>query len=633
MARRPAIEQGSILAGRYRIERLLGRGGFAEVYLARHLEIDSLQVAIKVLHASHSQQGLILNRFKREASLLALLRNRHTVRLVDFGFTKRQIPFLVMEYVEGAPLDRLLRTHGALRETDACRMAIHVLKALAEAHAAGVVHRDLKPANIFLVEEPGEHHSVARVLDFGIAKVMGDPEGARTVKMPAALSNATATDLVFCTPLYAAPELLRGCPDFRTDLYSLGLVMAEMLDGAAPYVDRVCGFENSPHLDADPVPLGPRASQSALTEIIQRACSKELNQRYDTAVEMLADLEITYSRIKRPDFSEAPLDLGIPTAERPIPIAAAAVTRELESQFVAITGDKTSTSQLLSETIAVDPELFLPELSFAASAMSAQPMSSLAPNGPRTIKARGGGAMVSGLVAVAIVGFFGLIAISANNGGRSATRAPIAPRVEVSLTPRVEVPEALAAITPESILQLPADSRMIEPLAALLEFEPSPPESDAVYEAAQLVGEALGAAPSACIQLVANAHANVRVDGVEIAALVESDGTWVLPTGTAIPRHRPLTITLRGPGIALSQEISDHGPVDLTVDLESLRTEAAATSVDEPRPRRSRSRRNEESRVASSRSGSEGSSRGAQNGWDSTQRTSLLGPPVAPRTR
>lgn len=622
MARRPAIEEGSVLAGRYRIEHLLGRGGFAEVYLARHLEIDSLKVAIKVLHASHSQRELILDRFKREASLLALLRNRHTVRLVDFGFTEQRIPFLVMEYVEGAPLDRILRTYGSLRETDACRMAIHVLKALAEAHAAGVVHRDLKPANIFLVEEPGEHHPAARVLDFGIAKVMGDPEAARTVKMPAALSNSTGTDLVFCTPLYAAPEQLRGRPDFRTDLYALGLVMAEVLDGAAPYVDEACGFENSPHLDPSPIPLGPRARESALAGIILRACSKTLSRRYATAVEMLADLEITYGRIKKPDFNEAPLELGMLTSVRAAEVTPVERARKLESQFVMVSGGDRSTSQLLCGTVATGPEPFVPELSFAASALSAHGAAEQE-DGPRTIEAKRGREMVSRLVAVAIVGLFGIIAMSATRGGgdQQAANQP-----EPST---VEVPEVLAAVTPEAVPQTPAEAVMFVPLAAPLETEPAPPESDAAYEAALLVQAAVTAAPSACIRVVANSPASVRVDGEHLAELEEEDGQWVLPAGTGIPRHRPLTLTLRGPGVAVSQEISDHGPVDMNIDLESLRAEVEELA-EEASPRRRRSSR----QVASARSGRSGRAEREEEPEDTEEAaTALLGPPVSPRTR
>lgn len=387
-----------MLAGRYRVERLLGRGGFAEVYLARHQEIESLRVAVKVLHATHSERELILDRFKREASLLALLRNRHTVRLVDFGSTNENVPFLVMEYVTGASLDRLLRAHGGLRETDACRTAIHVLKALVEAHAAGVIHRDLKPANIFLVAEPGEHHPVARVLDFGIAKVLGDPEVVGPYALPPELGNATRTDLVFCTPLYAAPELLRGKPEYRMDLYALGLVMAEMLDGVSPYTADACGFHDSPHLSSDPVPIGPRAATSALAPIIRRACEKRPELRYESAVEMLADLEIVYGRIRQPDFSDVPVRLDVPGVHRDPSQPAIPV---LPSRFVDAEADQLSTSQVLQASWVVPADL--PDLTIAGASF---PVLTRKIPGPAAVPgSRPGSVWVSRVVAAAIVGF------------------------------------------------------------------------------------------------------------------------------------------------------------------------------------------------------------------------------------
>lgn len=612
MARHQTIANGSVLARRYRVERLLGRGGFAEVYLARHLEIDSLCVAIKVLHAAHSNRDLILDRFKREASLLALLRNRHTVRLVDFGFTEQRIPYLVMEYVQGAPLDRLLRAYGGMRETDVCRTAIHVLKALAEAHAAGVIHRDLKPANVILVGEPGEHHPVARVLDFGIAKVLGDPEVAIPIALPASLSNSTRTDLVFCTPLYAAPELLRGKPDLRTDIYALGLVMAEMLDGAAPYVDESCGFEDSPHLDASPVPLGPRAEMSALAPIIRRACSKRLDDRYGNAVEMLAELEIVYNRIRLPDFSETPMVLDVPGVHRD---PTAPPVEVLESKFVdPLPTDNRSTSQVLGAAVVLPPTSF-PDLSIAAASLSRyQPNTVPPPDGPRTLQAKRGRAWVSRVVAAAIVGLFGMIALTA------------------SLRPTPEADDrtsALPSLTTVAVVVPAADPAADPALAvgepvALAAQVVVPPNEIALDEAMIGIHAALTAAPSACIRLQANAPASLRVDGVEIASLDPiEEGVWALPIGSEIPRHRPLVLTLIGDGVAFSQEVAEHGPVDLTVDLRALGAEVEDEEEEEERPRRRRSSRDRD------RDSDEPSVETARASPTATG----LGPPVAPRTR
>ena len=283
---------GSVLAKRYRVERKLGEGGFATVYLATHLEVASLEVAIKVLRSAHRARTRIIEGFRREASLLAMLRNRHTVRLIDFGLTEDDRTFIAMEFVRGVPLDRVLLEQGGLTIADTARIAIGVLKSLVEAHSVGVIHQDLKPANIVMVSEPGERYAAPRVLDFGIARVLGerDPAGPNIAK-------ADATETIFCTPAYAAPELLRGKPDYRTDLYALGLVMAEMIEGIAPYDFEGITASRSPHLTREPIPFGEATLHSPLGPIIAKACAKRVKHRFANAQEMLHALEEVYETL------------------------------------------------------------------------------------------------------------------------------------------------------------------------------------------------------------------------------------------------------------------------------------------------------------------------------------------------
>ena len=283
---------GSVLANRYRVERKLGEGGFATVYLATHLEVASLEVAIKVLRSAHRARTRIIEGFRREASLLAMLRNRHTVRLIDFGLTEDDRTFIAMEFVRGIPLDRVLLEQGALTVADAARIGIGVLKSLVEAHSVGVIHQDLKPANIVMVSEPGERYAAPRVLDFGIARVLGerDPAGPN-------IEKADATETIFCTPAYAAPELLRGKPDYRTDLYALGLVMAEMIEGIAPYDFEGITASRSPHLSRDPIPFGDATLHGPLGPIIAKACAKRVKHRFADAQEMLHALEEVYETL------------------------------------------------------------------------------------------------------------------------------------------------------------------------------------------------------------------------------------------------------------------------------------------------------------------------------------------------
>lgn len=289
------LSTGDVVADRYKIAYPLGAGGFAQVYLATHNEVESLRVAIKVLHPSHATPET-LARFRNEAQLLARLRNRHTVRLTDFGVTDENMAFLVMEYVEGTPLDRIIYAKGALGQADTARVGIGVLKSLVEAHTVGIIHRDLKPANIMLVSEMGERHPVPRVLDFGIAKVLG---GGSPVEDHIVRDDGSYEPVVYCTPAYAAPELLRGRPEFPTDIYALGLVMVEMLDGTPPYDYPDDEPAASPHLWEEPVPLGRRAQKSVLAPILQKALGKELEDRYESASAMLDDLEKAYDEIRR----------------------------------------------------------------------------------------------------------------------------------------------------------------------------------------------------------------------------------------------------------------------------------------------------------------------------------------------
>lgn len=290
---------GSVLAQRYRVERKLGEGGFATVYLATHQEVASLEVAVKVLRSAHRERTRIIEGFRREASLLAMLRNRHTVRLIDFGLTEDGRTFIAMEYVRGVPLDRVLLEQGPLSVADTARVAMGVLKSLVEAHGVGVIHQDLKPANIVMVSEPGERYAAPRVLDFGIARVLGehDPAGPD-------VQRQDAVETIFCTPAYAAPELLRGKPDYRTDLYALGLVMTEMLEGEAPYDFENITASRSPHLTREPVPFGDRTLHSALGPIIAKACAKRVKHRFADAAEMLEALETVYETLDPTDTRE-----------------------------------------------------------------------------------------------------------------------------------------------------------------------------------------------------------------------------------------------------------------------------------------------------------------------------------------
>ena len=271
-------QPGDVIDGRYRIEALLGSGGFGAVYRATQLNLGR-EVALKVLHSGLLASAQTLQRFQREAQLAQQLNHPNTVRLFDFGQTQSGAPFMVWELLSGKPLDALLGQYGALAPARVARIAIQILKSLMEAHALGIVHRDIKPANIVVGDFHGEPDFV-KVLDFGVAKTLLDSGSAMT-----------ADGQMIGTPSYMAPEQVRGeNVGPAADLYSLGLVMAEALSGQVVFQGNslidVCMAQASDN----PAPLPVQAQQGPLAPIIQGATQKRADARYQSAEQMLQEL-------------------------------------------------------------------------------------------------------------------------------------------------------------------------------------------------------------------------------------------------------------------------------------------------------------------------------------------------------
>lgn len=273
-------------AGRYRLGRMLGRGSFATVWEGTHTELATLRVAVKVLHAQWSESPGTRRRFLREAETVASLQDANIARVLDCGELPDGRLWMAMEYVEGRPLDAVLRQAGRLADLHVSWIARGVLAALRAAHAANTAHRDIKPANLFVVQSGGRGNPDVRVLDFGIAKTLS-AEGRA-----APAGTHTIAGQVLCTVHYAAPELLSTEGELASDLYALGHVMAELLDGWVPYAYVENPFlVAAEHLADAPVPLGPYASASVLRPIIERALQKNIALRYASADEMLLELE------------------------------------------------------------------------------------------------------------------------------------------------------------------------------------------------------------------------------------------------------------------------------------------------------------------------------------------------------
>jgi serine/threonine-protein kinase len=217
-------EVGTLLAGKYRVERILGRGGMAVVVAAEHQALRA-SVALKFLTPEFAGRADVVERFLREARVCAQLRSEHACRVSDFGRLESGVPYIVMEMLEGRDLANVLAAHGPLAVATAAEYVVQACDALTEAHATGIVHRDLKPANLFLARRR-DGDALIKVLDFGVAKVHDAGEQALTL-----------VDMIVGSPAYMAPEQMRSAQhaDARSDIWSLGVVLYELASGGLPF--------------------------------------------------------------------------------------------------------------------------------------------------------------------------------------------------------------------------------------------------------------------------------------------------------------------------------------------------------------------------------------------------------------
>ncbi len=220
-----AVGPGSVLAGKYRLEEELGSGSFGAVYSATHLGFDQ-QVAVKVLQTPVDESSETLARFRQEGRSAFRLQHPNVVQVLDFNFSEGSFAFLVMELLRGHNLEQELKSRGHLSAERCGEILLPICDALTEAHAMGIIHRDIKPANIYLHQS--RRGEVVKVLDFGIAKLVGDA---------AMEQHLTLDDGILGTPAYMAPERLSGGEyDGRSDVYALGVVLYQMLAGRPPFV-------------------------------------------------------------------------------------------------------------------------------------------------------------------------------------------------------------------------------------------------------------------------------------------------------------------------------------------------------------------------------------------------------------
>ncbi|HSC88504.1 MAG TPA: protein kinase [Polyangiaceae bacterium] len=280
------VRPGQLLAGKYRLEKEIGRGAMGTVWAAVHVSLGQ-RVAIKIISPEHADSDELRKRFDTEARAAAKLRSRFVVGVFDHGLTQNGLPYIVMEFLEGECLEDRINRFGVISLPEAARITRHIGRALARAHAHGIVHRDLKPANIFITKAEEDDDGgdwIAKVLDFGIAKVEDYSE-----------RSTTKTGTVLGTPLFMSPEQVRGASsvDSRADLYSLGMVIYNMLTGAYAFEGQSFG-DLLVSICTDPLPtLSNRAPglPDALDDWFYKTCARDPAARYQTAEELVRGFE------------------------------------------------------------------------------------------------------------------------------------------------------------------------------------------------------------------------------------------------------------------------------------------------------------------------------------------------------
>jgi serine/threonine protein kinase len=276
------LAAGEELAGKYRIERVVGSGAMGLVALAWHIELEQ-PVAIKFLHAELAADAVGAERFRREARAAARIESPHVARVLDVGALEESgIPFIVMEYLEGRDLARELVARGPLPVHETVAYVLEACEAVAEAHSHGVVHRDLKPANLFLARRTSGTRMV-KVLDFGISKIGSASTGQLSI---------TDTAMLMGSPAYMSPEQLESSRnvDSRSDIWSLGVILHELVAGALPFRGESVPQLVRAIVTGSRKPLTDLGAPAELEQVVVRCLQQDPARRFQSVAELCAVL-------------------------------------------------------------------------------------------------------------------------------------------------------------------------------------------------------------------------------------------------------------------------------------------------------------------------------------------------------
>lgn len=274
------VKEGDILAGRYRVERVLASGGMGVVVAATHVGLGQ-KVALKFLLPAMLGTVDAATRFDREARAAALLKSEHITRIIDVGKLENGAPYMVMEFLEGCDLADLIERDGPLSIETAATYLLQACEGLAEAHAAQIVHRDLKPSNLFRASRP-DGSPLIKILDFGISKVADSGQ-----------ASVTATAAVLGSPLYMSPEQMMSSKnvDARADIWSLGVVLYQLVSGVAPFEEETLPGLFVAISTKEPRRLTERmAAPAELEAVVAKCLEKSPAARYQNVAELATAL-------------------------------------------------------------------------------------------------------------------------------------------------------------------------------------------------------------------------------------------------------------------------------------------------------------------------------------------------------
>jgi serine/threonine-protein kinase len=445
---------GEILGGKYRILRLIGRGGMAEVYAAHH-ELLHQTVAIKMLLPTVAASPEASSRFLNEARAAARVRGEHVATVMDVGSLSDGTAFMVLEYLEGHDLDAYVTERGPLPPAEAVDYVLEALQALAQAHALGIVHRDLKPSNLFRARQP-DGSSIVKVLDFGISKVTRSTSAG----------YSTATSAILGSPFYMAPEQARSAKtvDARADIWAIGVILYKLLAGFEPLrgdsmtdiLLAIVQDEPKPLREVRPdVPEG-------LEAVVVRCLQKKPDQRFPNIGELAAalaphggpDAAREAQRIERTLAAPAPESVALPEAPPAIGTRTMTLATKVEGQGKAVAaaatpspGPRTTSSWANAGEGAGSPR--------------------------RGSKARL--VVAGGVVAIALAAAAGVSSLR----GKPAVSAPASP-----------------AIAPEPGPTVPPSAVVVEPAAAPVHSVVADPEAGAVPSASASASTHRSSAPA-----------------------------------------------------------------------------------------------------------------------------------------